>query len=235
MDSSEPKRRRTDAPVTSGVTAAATDETPTPTDINAALAEHARQIEALVAANRSLDAKYQARVDELEAECREKCDSLERKCGILETRCSSLERSIQVLKKDVQWTYSAPAIPRSHWIEQGHDDEYADNLEGHLRHIKEEAQAIRTGGEGCYSWSGAGHAGICGCLDNEDGQTILHDDALLPHFRELADAIQVAGGTRTNCINNIELHPSALSILFPAMEGKVTDVDMRRIRFPPML
>ena len=55
MVSSEPKRRKTDAPVTSGVAAAATDEMPR--NINAVLAEHARQIEALAAANEELDAK----------------------------------------------------------------------------------------------------------------------------------------------------------------------------------
>ena len=148
MDSSEPKRRKTEAPDTNGGTAAATDETPT--DINAVLAEHARQIEALAAANRSLDAKYQARVDELEAECREKCESLERKCGILETRCSSLERSIQVLKKDVNWTYSAPDIPRSHWIEQGHDEEYADNMEELLDTSKVTLRPLGGWGEDYY-------------------------------------------------------------------------------------
>ena len=191
-------------------------------DINAVLEEHARQIQTLVAANRSLDAKYRARVDELEAECREKCESLERECGILETRCRSLERSIKVLKKDVSWSYSAPDIPRSHWIERGHEEEYADNLEGCLRRIKGDAAGMRTEGEQL----------CCDCLDNEDGPTISHDDALLPHLKELADAIQVSDGIRQIVINNIELHPSALSILFPAMEGKVTGIDMRRMRFP---
>ena len=171
--------------------------------IHAALVEHARQI------------------DELKAECKEKCESLERKCGVLEARCDSLERSVRVLKKDVSWRYSAHDIPRSHWIEQGHDEEYADYMEDFLRFIKEEVEAIRSGDSHC-----------CGCLDNTYRPTILHDDALLPHFEELADAIQVSDGIQQMNIGDIVLSPSALGILLPAMEGKVPFLYMRRVGFP---
>ncbi|EJK47145.1 hypothetical protein THAOC_34160 [Thalassiosira oceanica] len=197
--------------------------------INAVLEEHARQIQTLVAANRALDEKHQAQierhqaqVDEVKAECREKCESLERRCGVLEARCGSLERSIQVLKKDVDWTYKAPDIPRSHWIEQGHDEAYADNMEEFLESIKEDVENIRADAAECSF----------DCLHNGGHPAMLHDDALLPHLRELADAIQVSSGTKGDIyIENVELHPLVIKQLFPAMEGKVIDVCMESILF----
>ena len=171
--------------------------------IHAALVEHARLI------------------DEVKAECREKCESLERKCGVLEARCDSLERSIQVLKKDVDWTYSAPGIPRSHWIEQGHGEDYAGKMEQLLCSIKENAEGMRKGDH---------HN--CNCLYKVGGQTTSHDDALLPHFEELADAIQVSSGIGYVLMANIELSPTAINILFPAMEGKVTMIHIESKVFP---
>ena len=189
-------------------------------DISAMLEEHARQIETLVAANKVLEERNAAFEERCKALDR-KSKSLERSCGELEVRCSSLERSVQVLKKDVDWTYSAPDIPRSHWIEQGHDEEYADYMVGNISYIKDNVEDIRSSG-----------GGNCSCLDYYGQSRMLYDDALLPHFKELADAIQLSTGIRKIFIDNIELRPSALGILFPAMEGKATNIDMRRIRFP---
>ncbi|EJK60562.1 hypothetical protein THAOC_19057, partial [Thalassiosira oceanica] len=218
MESFQPKKRRTDDP-NHDAHAAAMDGTLMP--INAVLAEHARQIEALVAANRALDEKYQAQVDEVKAECREKCESLERQCGVLEARCGSLERSIQVLKKDVNWTYKAPDIPRRHWIEQGRSEEYADNMERFLRGIKEDVEDIRADAAGCSF----------DCLHNGGHPAMLHDDTLLPHFKEFSNAIQVATADVEIVIENIELHPKVLGILCPVMEGKAIDVWMENILF----
>ncbi|EJK76031.1 hypothetical protein THAOC_02226, partial [Thalassiosira oceanica] len=183
--------------------------------------EHMRrmqsQIDGLVAINSTL----QARLDGQAERQAQEVNGLRKKCEVLESRCGSLERSIQVLRKDVSWSYSVPDIPRRHWIEQGHDEEYADYVEGCLRYIKEKVEYIRSGDEG-----------DCNCLDYCDQMEVLHDDALLPHFKELADAIQLSDGIRRINIDNLELGPSSLGILCPAMEGKVKDVDMRRIRFP---
>ena len=78
----------------------------TAAEIWALLDMHTRQIQTLVAANRALEESNSA----LEG----RCDALEAKC---QTRCNSLERSIKVLKKDVKWTYSAPVVPRSYWLD----------------------------------------------------------------------------------------------------------------------
>ncbi|EJK59027.1 hypothetical protein THAOC_20809 [Thalassiosira oceanica] len=202
---SDAKRRRVRAPHPRGGVTTRTLE-----DIHSVLEEHARRIEKLVAANKVLMGRNAA----LEETCKaldRKSKSLGRACDELEVRCSSLERSIQVLKKDANWTYSAPDVPRSHWIEQGHDEEYADNVGGTIRNIKRDARRIRDGDEDYH----------CNCLDNESQLTILHDNGMLPHFKDLADAIQLSNGILQQInIVNIELRPSALRILFPAMEGK---------------
>ncbi|EJK60859.1 hypothetical protein THAOC_18727 [Thalassiosira oceanica] len=163
------------------------------------------QIDGLVAINSSL----RARLDDQVERQAEQVKELGEKYNVLESRCGSLERSIKVLRKDVSWSYSAPDIPRSHWIEQGRDEEYAAQMEECLERIKEEVERIRNG-ENIY----------CGCLDNEDWPAMANDDALLPHFKELADAIQLSNGIQHICIDNIELRPSTLGILFPTMEGK---------------
>ena len=162
------------------------DETPLSSSIHAAPVEHACQIETLAAANRFLEEKCRAQVEKHQAQVNE-VKALEGKCSVLEAMCGSLKRSVQVLKKDVNWSYSAPNIPRSHWIERGHDEEYADNMERLLHFIKEESEAIRNG-----------TADNCACLNGYNRPTILHDDALLTHFEELADAIQVSSGIQKN-------------------------------------
>ncbi|EJK45424.1 hypothetical protein THAOC_35963 [Thalassiosira oceanica] len=197
-------------------------------DLKALLDQHSQQmqrmqsqIDGLVATNGAL----QARLDQAESQAKE-VNELRGKCDVLESRCDSLERSIQVLRKGVFWSYSAPDIPRSHWIEQGHNEEYAARfMEGCVERIKEDVEDIRNGEED-----------RCSCLDycHLAGQmaVVLHDDALLPHFKELADAIQLSSGIQRINIDNVELRSSVLGILCPSMEGKVTEIDMRHIQFP---
>ncbi|EJK77544.1 hypothetical protein THAOC_00618, partial [Thalassiosira oceanica] len=107
-----------------------------------------------------------------------------------------------------------------HWIEQGHDEEYADDMDEMISYIKNDTKRIRSGEV------------VCQCLDRENQFSVLHNDALLPHFQELADAIQVSSGIQSIIIDNIEMRPSALSILFPVMEGKVTEIFMQSVTFP---
>ncbi|EJK53928.1 hypothetical protein THAOC_26542, partial [Thalassiosira oceanica] len=136
MDSPpDPKKRRVHAPHSrnsrGGVTARTLD------DIHSVLEEHARQIEMLAAANKMLKDRNTALEERWKALDR-KSESLERSCDKLEVRCSSLERSIQVLKKDVNWAYSAPSIPRSQGIVLGRDEDYANSMGGAIRHIKKD-------------------------------------------------------------------------------------------------
>jgi len=106
----------------------------TSADIATLLEKHTRQ----------LDERVRVQSDRLEAKnaaLEEECRSLQLQIHELNTdnarvredyraRCDFLERSIQVLKKDVNWTYSAPDIPRSHWIEQGYDEDVTWSTSG---------------------------------------------------------------------------------------------------------
>ena len=63
----------------------------------------------------------------------------------VKSRCESLERSVQILSKDVEWKYSAPAIPAGHWIDRGFDEDYVERMERFLRMIKDYTCTLRSG------------------------------------------------------------------------------------------
>ena len=98
-------------------------------EIGALLERHTRRLDERMQLQSDRFVELKAKNAALEEECR----SLQLQIYELNTdnarvrkdyrvRCDSLERSIQVLRKGVNWTYSAPDIPRSHWIEQGYDE-----------------------------------------------------------------------------------------------------------------
>ena len=82
-----------------------------------------------------------SRMDELE----KKCQQQEEKCDILEERCDSLVRGMKILSKESTWEYSAPSIPRSHWIERGFNLEYTEAMESLLLAIKVTCSTLRRG------------------------------------------------------------------------------------------
>ena len=98
----------------------------------------------------------------------------------LETR--DLRRQIQVLRKDVKWKYSAPYIPRSHWVDQGHEDQYIAEMIKLLKQIRKVTKQLRNGEQ------------ISVIISADVDVPLTHDDALLPHWSELSDAIQICGG-----------------------------------------
>ena len=100
-------------------------------------------------------------------------------------------------------------------------------MEDMIRNIKDDVYDIRKGDDDHVDFNSE-------CLYNVPGPRILHDDVLLPHFKELADAIQVSSDFGEVNIRNIELHPSALKILMPAMENNVTEIYMRLMTLPTM-
>ena len=128
------------------------------------------------------------RVDELERKCQSLAAGLansREKCKSLEARCESLERSMQILAKDTKWEYSAPVIPASHWIDRGFDEIYIERMELlFLRTIKVYTCELRRGA--CSEDIRLG--GRSGAND----PVLLHDDALLPHWREFANALHYA-------------------------------------------
>ena len=120
-------------------------------------------------------------------------DGLQREIEGLALRCESLERSVQVLKKEGNWTYSARDLPRSYWIERGHDEDYAEGAEDLIQSIKEGTEDLRSdGGDEVYV--------SCDTF-------ILHDNALNPHWEQLSNAIQLS-----ECINELNLGNVSLNV-----------------------
>ena len=107
-------------------------------------------------------------------------DDLRRENEGLLRRCESLERSVQVLRREGSWTYTAPDVPRSHWIEQGHDDEYAECAEMVTNTIKRNTESLRADDPNYSNIVAFGFV---------DFETVIRSDPVLdPHLKELAKA-----------------------------------------------
>ena len=137
----------------------------------------------------------------------------------LERKCESLERSMQILTKDVKWKcgwkYSARDIPASHWIDRGFDEDYIEGMERFLWRIKDYTCELRSGACG---------ESIClGGFDGGDDTVLLHDDALLPHWQEFANALQLYQNHEASHnfgICNLQLPSSVMDLLTPALRDK---------------
>ncbi|EJK72637.1 hypothetical protein THAOC_05812 [Thalassiosira oceanica] len=71
-------------------------------------------------------------------------DGLQRENEGLLLRCESPERSVQVLTREIKWTYLAPDVPRSHWLEQGYDEEDAEEAKNLIQYINENTYGMAT-------------------------------------------------------------------------------------------
>ena len=140
----------------------------------------------------------------------------ENKC--LKARCSSLERSMQILIKERKWEYSAPDIPESHWEERDFDEDYIACIECFLKDVKKKTCDLRNGGAALG-------------VDNDDADidlgtdidiVLLHDDLLLPHWKELTNAMQMSQKEKpfTLSICNLQLSASVIDFLKPVLEDK---------------
>ena len=111
-------------------------------------------------------------------------EGLQRKNKSLLLSCASLESTVQDLQKKGNWEYSAPDVPRSYWVEQGRDEEYADDAALLIKSIEERTRDLRSAG-GCddvkADWVGVE------CEDH-----VLSDNALHPHWEQLANAMQLS-------------------------------------------
>mmetsp|Transcript_48462 Transcript_48462/g.58476 ORF Transcript_48462/g.58476 Transcript_48462/m.58476 type:complete len:407 (-) Transcript_48462:240-1460(-) len=142
---------------------------------------------------------------------------LENRCQYLEANCSSLERSLQVLAKDVKCQYSVPDIPMNHWNERGYDEVYVDSMVFLLAELRINTCNMRRGGYGASLYLQG---------DNAMNRLIPHDDHLapvLPHWGELADAIQLyndLNGSGHLVIWNIQLTAALLDMLTSASKAK---------------
>jgi len=135
-------------------------------------------------------------------------DGLQREIEGLLLRCKSLERSIQVLKKEGNWTYSAPDVPRSHWVNeaQGHDEDYAEEAEDLIQSIKEGTEDLRSdGGDEVYV--------SCDTL-------ILSDNALNPHWEQLANAMQLSERIKYLHLDEVQLDKRTIQMIEASVRQK---------------
>jgi len=142
----------------------------------------------------------------------------EEEVGDMKRRCEYLEGAVKVLAKDVKWEYSAPNIPDSHWIEQGHDEDYVEGMRLFLGGLYDATCSMRSGKyKQDYGLSDI-------CLGDDEYPTVLHADKLLPHWKELIDAIQLRDsfhGSGDLIICNIQLMSKVMDMLVAASKGNM--------------
>jgi len=135
-------------------------------------------------------------------------DELEKKCTNLDTRCESLQRSVQILSKESKWEYSAPPVPLSHW--RGFPENYINKMQTLLADIQGYTCGLRSG-------EASGRSIHLGQSDI----FLQHDDILLPHWKEFANALQLHELNRYKIkIQNVQLTSEVLDLLAPALKGK---------------
>ena len=139
-------------------------------------------------------------------------DELDEKNKYLEARCSSLERSFKMLVKEQKWEYSAPYIPDSHWEERGFDEDYIAEMKQFLRQIKQVTCALRNDKVDDKDIS----------VGEDSDILLLHDDLLLPHWKELANAMQLYQEEEPLeiTIYNLQLPASVIDLLKPVLNQK---------------
>ena len=125
--------------------------------------------------------RMQNEMDSKTATMQSEIDSTKRENALLKAKCESLERSMKILIDEQTWEYSAPKIPTSYWDERGFDQDYITEMEHCLDAIKDVTCKLRSGKEfmrGNDRWITVGN-------DDSDATALLHDDILLPHWKEL--------------------------------------------------
>ena len=166
--------------------------------------------------NRLIDQRVSSAVLALSS----RIDGLQRENEGLLRRCESLDRSVQVLKKEGNWTYSAPYVPWSHWIEQDHDDDSANDATSLVRSIKSRTQSLRSDSVDEVTVRGASVS------------PILSDNKLDPHWEQLANDIQLCECLPTINLWNVQLDQSTLQMIEASLRQKgITRFDLAHNQF----
>ncbi|EJK61823.1 hypothetical protein THAOC_17619 [Thalassiosira oceanica] len=161
-------------------------------------------------------------LEEANAALKTKVEELKLETEDLRRRCAVNARSIQVLKKDVKWTYSAPDIPRSHWLNQGHGDQYIAEMTKIVKGIKRSTEKLRNGAVNDLKQ-----------IFLKTAVSLAHDDILLPHWSELSDAIQLLeeGAPLTFAMNNVQVNRSVQEMLSQSLVLKCDQIGLYRNHF----
>ena len=155
--------------------------------------------------NRLVDQRVADAVDSVERKTlalMSRFDGLQHENEGLLRRCESLERSVQVLKNEGNWTYSAPDVPRNHWIEQGHDEVYAYDAEIVIGTIQESTEYLRS--------NDGDEVEVGGYLQSS---AIFADNVLNPHWDQLANTMQLNESITALTLQNVQLDQHTLRII----------------------
>jgi len=121
--------------------------------------------------------------------------------------------------KENKWEYSAPRITTSHWTEQGFDGEYVRDMEYFLKQMKGRTIELRSGKSNIRQ-----HIGLSGGFEDDNEDTVLlHDDILLPHWEEIANALQLYHNSSRLLhlsIRDVQLTSPVMDLLASSLKGK---------------
>lgn len=136
----------------------------------------------------------------------------------LTAKCTSLERTVKLLtaSKNEKWEYKVPEIPSDYWLNLGitdeeDDEDYCLRVNKLLSVMKEKTCALRRGGY------------VNGLRLRIKDMTVFHDDILLPHWNQLADALQLSTYSDVPIsieISHVELANEVLDLLESAFSTK---------------
>ena len=143
-------------------------------------------------------------------------DTLRDENNELKTKYNELEIKVKdlTLKNEYnEWSYSAEDVPASYWIERGFAEEYAERMVEFLGKVKEYTHQLRRGDP---------PKDINLSFENDH---MLHDDILLPHWKEFADALvqyqkfdhHKDHGIDMFQIRNVQLQQDVLDMLAPGL------------------
>lgn len=114
--------------------------------------------------------------------------------------------------------YSAPPVPSSYWISLGYDEANVERMEKFLQEVKLTTLKLRSGEELECGITLKG-----GCLD-PNGLILRHDNILLPHWQEFANALRQythePGYHDVFRLSDVELHSSVVDMLTLALKQK---------------
>ena len=138
-------------------------------------------------------------------------DELKKENTHLKARCLSLEKTVNVLIKEQKWEYSAPDISDSYWEER--DEDYIAEIKSFLDDLKRATCALRK--------DGIDNNLIC-LGDKESETALIHDDVLIPHWKELANAMQLYQEEEPLEISiyNLQLTTPVIALLLPMLKHK---------------
>ncbi|EJK58510.1 hypothetical protein THAOC_21357, partial [Thalassiosira oceanica] len=163
-----------------------------------------------------------AKIAELQAELEALKQSHSVVVDELNAKVDALQES---LTSALQWAYAVEEIPRQHWLDSGHDKDYADAMEDLLSSMEESIKDLRMGTVSENEF-GENMIKIDFDLQEEDEDYIHadHDELLVPYWKELAAALRhwseyhADGKCLEVEIIYIEMPKAVLDILRPAFE-----------------